>query len=61
MPDSVRTFAELEAFVGDAGAKAGFSGELPFAFRLKARARFLKWFVVGGMGTPRDKPVAHGR
>lgn len=58
VPASVRTFAELVAFVGDAGAKAGYSGEVPFAFRLKARVRYLKWFVVGGMGNRTPAPHA---
>ncbi len=56
VPDTVRTFAELEAFIGDAGAKVGYSGELPFVFRLRARARYLKWFVVGGMGNHAPAP-----
>ncbi len=53
LPDRITSFAALEAYLpGAAGAAgaAGLDASKPFPFRLKARAKALNWFVVGGMG-----------
>jgi hypothetical protein len=53
VPDSVQTFAELEAFVPQAAAEAGLASNRPFPFRIEADIASLRWFVVGGDGDGR--------
>jgi acetolactate decarboxylase len=58
LPADIRSFADLEAFVGRVGADAGLDAQVPFPFRLRARALHLRWFVVGGMGDRLPDPRA---
>lgn len=52
VPGRVRTFADLEAFIGEAAAEAGFdpAGGEAVPVRLEAYANTLKWFIVNGEG-----------
>jgi acetolactate decarboxylase len=56
VPDSVRTFAELEAFVSRAATDHGIDIGRPFPFRIVAVAHSLRWFVVGGRGDRLPSP-----
>lgn len=58
IPETVKTFAELERFILKVGIERGFDGEQPFPFRLSAKVKYLRWFVVGGMGNLRNDPRA---
>jgi hypothetical protein len=58
LPPEVVDFATLQTFVGEAAARTSFDAEQAFPFRLRARARTLRWFVVGGPGN--QTPTARG-
>lgn len=58
LPPEVVDFATLQTFVGEAAARTGLDAEQAFPFRLRARARTLRWFVVGGTGN--QVPTARG-
>lgn len=56
IPASVQTFSDLERFVASAGQELGYNEDTPFAFRLSTKAKYLRWFVVGGMGNLQADP-----
>lgn len=58
IPETVTTFAELERFILKVGIERGFEGDQPFPFRLSAKVKYLRWFVVGGMGNLANDPSA---
>jgi acetolactate decarboxylase len=49
IPDDVVSFKELEAFIGEAAAVAGFIDEA-VPIRLEAKAKGLRWFIANGEG-----------
>lgn len=56
VPTNVVDFATLQMFVGTVAKQAGYTAEMPLPFRLRARARALRWFVVGGTGNMTPSP-----
>lgn len=56
VPADVVDFATLQTFVGRVARQAGYTAEIPLPFRLRARARALRWFVVGGTGNMTPNP-----
>lgn len=50
IPNTVKTFKELEAYIPKVAQESGLDIEKPVPFQLDAEANTLKWFVVNGMG-----------
>jgi acetolactate decarboxylase len=56
IPPTIMTFQRLEAFVRDAASANGIASDQPFPFRIEAKVRSLRWFVVGGDGNSLPDP-----
>ena len=56
IPETVKTFKDLESFIGVAAKEHGWSAEKPMPFKLEAKADGLRWFVVNGMGNLKPSP-----
>jgi acetolactate decarboxylase len=57
MPDVVRTYAEVERFVGEAGAKAGLIQAFPFV--MKGRPELIDFHIVNATSATPPGPEAH--
>ncbi|WP_394831465.1 hypothetical protein LVJ94_33625 [Pendulispora rubella] len=58
IPSNVVSFQDLEAFVPEAAHAAGVDASRALPFRIEAKVRVLRWFVVGGAGTGFPDPHA---
>ena len=56
IPEIVKTFKELEAFIAKAALENGQGINNPVPFQIEAEATTLKWFVVNGMGNLQPNP-----
>jgi acetolactate decarboxylase len=56
LPDEVRSFKDLAAFIATSLSDRKFDPAKPTPFRLTAKAIGLRWFVVGGMGNLQPSP-----
>ncbi|MFS3137136.1 acetolactate decarboxylase [Gluconacetobacter sacchari] len=56
IPDRISAFQDLEEFVPEAAASAGVDRTEPFFFRIRAGVKYLKWFIVDGMGNLLPNP-----
>ncbi|NIE81792.1 acetolactate decarboxylase [Asaia sp. As-1742] len=58
IPKRVSQFHDLEQFVPEAAAMAGLDTTDAFFFRIRAGVKYLKWFIVDGMGNLLPDPRA---
>ncbi|MBB2156594.1 hypothetical protein HLH33_09785, partial [Gluconacetobacter diazotrophicus] len=58
IPDRVSQFQDLEQFVPEAATMAGLDTSDAFFFRIRASVKYLKWFIVDGMGNLLPDPRA---
>lgn len=56
IPETIKTFKELEAYIPKVAQENGLDIEKPVPFQLQAEATTLKWFVVNGMGNLQPNP-----